>query len=176
MRFVFSEKVKEASLACAINEPMSGLYTRHYMNEVAPRFVAQHQRDENAGFAISLVEIDRGDFLKQKYGEDVYNKLFLAVATLVMENIRETDMAVHFADQQIAIFTSCEDAESAIKALERIHSRITEVEIPLDEGIVLTVDLQMAQAVHRQQETFTQLLARTEKLLLENCIPQVDAV
>ena len=165
-RFFLNEKIREEKLAEAIVDSDTGLYTRHYMNEIAPRLIAMHQRDENAGFAISLIEISQESQMISQHGEQVFNKAFATLATVVMETIRETDMAILFSRNRIAIISDCKNEKAARQTLYRINDKMAGLEMPLTNTETLRLETSSTQVIHETDETFSELLNRTDRILL----------
>jgi len=170
VRFLLNETIREQQLAEAITDPRTGLYTRHYMNEIAPRLIAMHQRDEKAGFAISLIEISKESETISKYGEQIFNKAFATLSTLVMETIRETDMAIHFSSNRIAIISDCKNEKAARQTLYRINEKISALDIPLTNTETIKLQTSATQVIHEANESFCELLNRTERILLGSVI------
>ena len=165
-RFFLNEKIREEKLSEAIIDSDTGLYTRHYMNEIAPRLIAIHQRDEQAGFAISLIEISQESRMISQHGEQTFNKAFATLATLVMETIRETDMAILFSRNRIAIISDCKNEKAARQTLYRINGKIADLDIPLANTKTLKLETASTQVIHEIGETFCELLNRTDRILL----------
>jgi diguanylate cyclase (GGDEF)-like protein len=165
-RFFLNERIREQQLAEAIIDSGTGLYTRHYMNEIAPRLIAMHQRDEKAGFAISLIEISKESETISKYGERIFSKAFASLATLVMETIRETDMAIHFSSNRIAIISDCKNEKAARQTLYRINEKISGLDMPLTNTETIKLETSATQVIHEAGESFSELLNRTERILL----------
>ena len=165
-RFFLNEKIREEKLSEAIIDSDTGLYTRHYMNEIAPRLIAIHQRDEQAGFAISLIEISQESRMISQHGEQAFNKAFATLATLVMETIRETDMAILFSRNRIAIISDCKNEKAARQTLYRINGKIADLDIPLASTQTLKLETASTQVIHEIGETFCELLNRTDRILL----------
>lgn len=160
--FVLKEKFREKLLSDAITDPGSGLYTRHYMNEVAPRYVALHQRDPKAGFAISIIELSGAEVLQRKHGKQFVSAAFLSLATLVMESIRETDIAVDFGTYRVAVFSTCGIEEQASRTLERIINEVEGWKVPASEHELVGLTVKSAQVIHRLDESFSETLSRVE--------------
>ncbi|MBT8440401.1 MAG: diguanylate cyclase [Gammaproteobacteria bacterium] len=165
-RFLLNESIREEQLAEAIIDSGTGLYTRHYMNEIAPRLIAMHQRDEKAGFAISLIEISKESQTISKYGESIFNRAFATLATLVMETIRETDMAIHFSSNRIAIISDCKNEKAARQTLYRINEKISGLDIPVTNSETIKLETSATQVIHETDQSFSELLNRTERILL----------
>jgi diguanylate cyclase (GGDEF)-like protein len=165
-RFLFNENIREQKLADAIIDPDTGLYTRHYMNEIASRLVAMHRRDEKAGFAISLVEITDESIIISQHGEEVFNRAFAFLATLVMETIRETDLAIRFSSNRVAIISDCNNQKAARQTLYRINEKISHLEIPITKEKNIKLITSATQVIHEAGESFSELLNRTESILL----------
>ena len=159
--FVINEKHHEQLLAEAVINPESGLYTRHYMNEIAPRFVAIHQRDANAGFAVSLFSLDELA-ISQLVDASSRKKAFANLATVIMETIRETDMAVQFSSDQVGVFTNCDSEQSAKQTLDKIVERVGQIRISSDKQNPIKLSVNAAQVIHKQDESLTDLITRME--------------
>lgn len=161
--FVISEKHREQLLAEAVIDPDSGLYTRHYMNEIAPRFVAIHQRDAKAGFAVSLFSLDQSA-ISQLVDAAARKRAFASLATVIMETIRETDMAVQFSSDQVAVFTNCDSEQSAKQTLDKIVERVGQIRISSDQRKPMELSVNTAQVIHKQEESLTELITRIQLL------------
>jgi len=164
--FVLKERYRERLFSDAITDPHSGLYTRHYMNEVVPRYIGLHDRDPQSGFAMSIVELIEDEHNKSLSGKSFMKQAMSALATIVMEKIRETDVAVQYSDNQIAIFSTCENDQQAMMALKRITDEVAQHPVNIDESSI-SLELKSYQAVHESDETLSQLLTRAEKMLTD---------
>ena len=162
--FVISGKHREKLLAEAVINPDSGLYTRHYMNEIAPRFVALHQRDPKTGFAVSLFKIDESSS-QESFDPATRKKAFASLATVIMETIRETDMAVQFSSDQVAVFTNCDSDQVAKETLQRILERVGQIRLATNNQQPVALSVNTSQVIHEQEETFAELINRMELLV-----------
>ena len=173
--FVMRERFREKLLSDAITDPDSGLYTRHYMNEVAPRFVSMHQRDPKAGFAVSLFELVDVEVLFKQYGRRFINTAYLSMATLIMESIRDTDIAVEFGDYRVAVFSNCDGEEQAVKTLQRINAEIDGWKVPVSDHENKNLAVTSVQVVHQLDESLSQVLSRAEETMLKTHGPEMKA-
>ena len=173
--FVIKEKFRAKLLADAITDPDSGLFSRHYMNEVAPRYVAFHQRDPKAGFAVSLIQLEHVDTLLKQDGRRFVIKAYLSMATQVMEMIRETDMAVDYGDYCVAVFSTCDGEEQAVNALRRITAELDGWELPVSDRKSKALTVKSSQVIHQADETLSQLLLRAEQLMFKTAAPAKQA-
>jgi len=166
-QFVFSEKYRQRLLSDAVTEPQSGLFTRHYMNEIAPRYVAMHQRNPKHNFAVSLVEIFDQEYILKQYGKKVLNAAYLSMATLIMESIRETDIAVAYGDYRVAVFATCDSEELAARIHHRIIKDLNDWKVSVKSGETISLSVVAAQVVHELDESLSKTLTRAEELLLQ---------
>ena len=166
--FVIKERFREKLFSDAITVPDSGLYTRHYMNEVAPRFTALHRRDPKAGFAVSLFQLQDVNALFKQHGRRFVSNAFLSMATLIIESIRETDIAVDFGDYRVAVFSTCSDEEQALKTLQRITAELEDWQVPLSGHENQSPSVLSVQVIHQLDESLSQLLIRAEHAMLNS--------
>ncbi|MGD2118208.1 MAG: hypothetical protein PVG66_07610 [Chromatiales bacterium] len=156
-QIVLSEKLRARLLDEAINDPATGLFTRSYMERIVSRLVALHQRDPSNGFAMILLERVSDNLAEVVPGRA--NRLQLALAGLVTENIRETDFAVRFSDRRIAVFARCENLQGANVLLQRLRSMIARSPVRLG-NVDHALFTRAALVFHRQDESLDALLAR----------------
>lgn len=165
--FVVKEKYRQRLLSDAVTDPESGLFTRHYMNEIAPRYVAMHQRNPKHNFAVSLVEIFHQEEILKQYGKKVLNAAYLSMATLIMESIRETDTAVAYGDYRVAVFATCDSEELAARIHHRIIEDLNNWKVSVKKGETISLSVVAAQVVHELDESLSDTLIRAEELLLQ---------
>ena len=98
-RWCYRTKLLEA----AIRDPLTGLYTRLYMNEWIQTALREHQRDENAGFALVIFDLDNFKRVNDSHGHLVGDAVLKGVGKIIMSSVRAQDMAVRYGGEELAV-------------------------------------------------------------------------
>ncbi|WJH33189.1 sensor domain-containing diguanylate cyclase [Paenibacillus sp. CC-CFT747] len=102
-----------------ITDNLTGLYTRHYLNEQ----VSHMQHKDQCG---SLIVVDIDDFkgINDTYGHLVGDRILIQVSTIVRSSIRETDIPARWGGEELAIYLPQIGSDAAVRIAERIRCRV----------------------------------------------------
>lgn len=150
----------------AIRDPLTRLYTRLYMNDVVGRMLQGHDRGSISGVALVIFDIDHFKQVNDSFGHYVGDEVLVAVAGIILETVRATDVAVRFGGEEVAVFLPTAKLEDASQFAERIRRRVEATRFPLGET-QLAVTLSGGVALHRAGEQLSQLIIRADAALYE---------
>jgi diguanylate cyclase (GGDEF)-like protein len=145
-----------------IRDRLTGLYNRHYFNDVIRRELARSRRH---GMAISvlLVDVDRFKAINDVRGHQVGDEVLQFVANYLTACVRESDLVFRWGgDEFLILLTQADEASAAQKAEELGRSL---PHIPGAEHLQPT--LSVGWATHRPKAEFPRTLAEADARMYE---------
>jgi len=115
--------------ASVYRDELTGLFNFRYFQEHLPREIDRSDRQEKS---LSLVMIDIDDFklYNDQYGHSAGNEALMAVAGVIMETIRSTDIAVRYGGEEFIVMFPVTPKKDAIEISDRIRQRIASHQFP----------------------------------------------
>jgi diguanylate cyclase (GGDEF)-like protein len=145
-----------------IRDRLTGLYNRHYFNDVIRRELARSRRH---GMAVSvlLVDVDRFKEINDVRGHQVGDEVLQFVANYLTACVRESDLVFRWGgDEFLILLTQADEASAAQKAEELGRSL---PHIPGAEHLQPT--LSVGWATHRPKAEFPRTLAEADARMYE---------
>jgi diguanylate cyclase (GGDEF)-like protein len=148
----------------AIRDPLTKLYTRHYMHEAVTRLCLIHNRDQSAGFGLILFDIDNFKSINDTYGHIEGDEVLRVFGEIIRDQTRGGDIQVRYGGEEFAVFMVANDAEAVVSTGLRIGRVLSEHDFSgALSGKRITVSSGMA--MHRQGEELTDLIHRSDEAL-----------
>ena len=115
----------------AMRDPLTNVYNRRYFNQVIEQEIGRSKRyDHPIGFL--MIDIDRFKHINDTYGHQTGDKVLQAVADLLVEQVRETDLVVRYGGDEFLLVLIETNGETE-KVMQRIQRAV--------EGRNLTNDI-----------------------------------
>lgn len=150
----------------SVRDPLTGLFTRLYMQDTMRRMMSLHDRDANAQVALALFDVDRFKRINDTYGHNQGDEVLRRVAGVIQDNIREGDLPVRLGGEEFAVFIAGQAVAGIHEMAERIRLKVAEERFGGElDGVTVTVSAGIA--VRRQQESLTDLIQRADMALYE---------
>ncbi|MBX3599080.1 MAG: GGDEF domain-containing protein [Rubrivivax sp.] len=136
-----------AFAASAESDPLTGLGNRRHLDrrcaELLPRLGA-----EGRSLALALIDIDRFKQINDRHGHAAGDRVLVAMAQLLRENMRETDVLARHGGEEFVIVLPGMGSLLAAEVCERLRERIArhawaEIVAP---GFTLTASIGLASA------------------------------
>jgi diguanylate cyclase (GGDEF)-like protein len=160
LREIYQRRV----LAAAIRDPLTGLYSRMYMNESLPRLIARHDRDPAAAFGVAILDLDHFKRINDRFGHLAGDRLLAELGDLVRGQCEATDLAVRLGGEELAIFHVQPVPGATLRLAERLRLLVQHHGVRWeDREIVVTLSGGVAE--HRPGETLVQVLRRADRAL-----------
>lgn len=153
-------------LKAAIRDPLTGLYTRLYMQEWLHDAVNAHARHQERGFSLLLFDIDRFKSINDTYGHMTGDDVLRGVAQLVGGCVRTEDLAVRFGGEEIAVFVRIAVRDEVAILGARIRELIARSGVMTARGLI-QVTVSGGIATHAAGETAAALFERADRKLYE---------
>lgn len=159
------ERQSRAIYESAIRDPLTGLFTRLYMEDRVESLLSSHNRGDVRGVAVVMFDIDHFKPFNDNYGHDVGDRVLKQVADAMLDSVRKTDIPVRYGGEEFLVFVSS-DAGAATKLAERIRENVAA--LPLEvEGESVQITISGGVASHEKDETLEQFIKRADQLLYE---------
>ena len=107
-----------------IKDPLTKLYNRRYLDHVLPQLIAlAKRRDSNLGFL--MIDMDYFKKVNDTYGHDAGDKILQTLSRIIINSIRESDIAVRFGGEEfVIILPDINSKEDLIKIAEKIRINV----------------------------------------------------
>lgn len=145
----------------AITDPLTGLYTRFYLQEFVPKLFALHQRDPELQVAVALLDLDHFKKINDNYGHSAGDRVLSMTGKLIKGIIRKGDIAVRYGGEEILLILPCINPGDVEGLLERIRYSIEKskvdwednnISVTVSGGIAFAGDESMFEAINRADE------------------------
>ncbi len=158
------KRERDRVYAESIRDPLTGLFTRRYMDDVAARMIQVHDRGQGTGFAVLMMDIDWFKRVNDTYGHQVGDVVLREVAAIMLETCRKSDVPVRYGGEEFALFVPVADREQALALAERIRGQVAALEFPA-AGQTFRVTISIGVALHETGEPLQAVLARADRAL-----------
>ncbi|WKZ33079.1 MAG: diguanylate cyclase [Thermodesulfobacteriota bacterium] len=150
----------------SIKDPLTGLYTRFYMDETLRRLA--HAHDRNAQYAISVVLFDLDHFkgINEEHGHAAGDEAIRQAASAMLGSIRGSDIAVRYGGEEFAVFLMGSTPAECVIVAEKIRRKLAG--LAFDGGLAgLKITASAGVAVRSQKEPVAEFLGRADKALYQ---------
>jgi len=102
---------------------LTGLFNRKCFEDRAKQEIARAGRYQR-NLALAMIDVDSLESYNDDAGRDAGNKALAAIGTIILDSIREVDVAFRYSGEQFAILFPETSVENAAIALDRIRIAI----------------------------------------------------
>ena len=120
------QKLGEFYRQLSMNDGLTGLYNRAWLNDMLPKMVGKAQR---AGLPLSLVMIDLDHFKRfnDSHGHLAGDDALRGAATVIAKALRPSDFAVRYGGEEIMVILPDTSEKLATMVAERLCQRLRQV-------------------------------------------------
>ncbi len=156
------QKIYERS----IRDPLTGLFTRIYMQDTVQRLCDIQDRDTNALIAAAMLDIDYFKRINDAFGHNQGDTVLHRVAAEVITTIRSSDIPVRLGGEEFIIFIVGEAANNVAEFAERLRMRIAAIKFtaPLEDQ---TITVSLGIAARKPNEPLLDFIHRTDMALYQ---------
>ena len=150
----------------SIRDPLTGLYTRHYMRETIQRLQAIHDRDKEASLALAMIDIDHVKNINDTYGHNQGDIILQKAAKSIKKTTRKGDLPIRFGGEEFAVFVVGKSALNIENFAELMRKNIADMSFapPLSE---VKITISIGVATRQQHEELTNFIERADKALYQ---------
>lgn len=142
-------------------DTLTGLYNRRRMYQIAEQELSRIQRN-GGSLGLVLIDLDHFKQINDTHGHPTGDAVLKAFANMLVEEIREMDLAVRIGGEEFAVIMPDSDTSSAHALAERIRKATMALRLP--HKVKLTASFGIG-ATEKHTDTFDQLFSRTDKRL-----------
>ena len=153
------------ALHAALHDPLTRLLNRGSLNNTLQREMKMYERSQSP---LSLIVMDIDDFkqINDQSGHLVGDDVLRAVADIISQTIRETDVAFRIGGEEFLVLMTNTDINGANILAERLREQVESCHIShKGQNVNFTVSLGIAQ--YRQNETQHELIARADQAMYQ---------
>ncbi len=159
------EKQSRAIYETAIRDPLTGLYTRFYMEDQAETLISSHRRHSISELSMIIFDIDHFKNINDTYGHDVGDVVLKQAAKVILDQVRKTDIPVRFGGEEFLVFLPANIGSARLLA-ERIRLGIESADF-MAEDKVIKVTISGGVAAHQSEESLAELIKKADRLLYQ---------
>jgi diguanylate cyclase (GGDEF)-like protein len=148
----------------SIRDPLTGLFTRFYMQDIVQRLFNIHDRDANATIAVIMMDIDHFKDINDTFGHNRGDMVLQQVAAVLLDNVRCSDLPVRLGGEEFALFVIGQPLGKMRLLAERLRSQVAELHFALPLA-GRKVTLSAGFALRRQQESLADFIQRADMAL-----------
>ena len=139
---ILMDKLRDTSL----RDGMTDLYNRRFLEEFIDQVMSQANRQDET-YSVMMLDVDFFKMVNDTYGHDVGDKVIVALAKILKENIRDADLAIRYGGEEFLIMLHNASAEGAINVAKKIHSAFGSIifNVTANETIQKTISIGIAQ-------------------------------
>lgn len=171
---------KEAMARLSTTDPVTGLRTRRFVCDSLAIELLRSRR-YHTPLSIVMADLDHFKQVNDVHGHLAGDLVLQGVSSLLLEQVRATDVAGRFGGEEILIVLAHNDAAGASVLAERWRMRVQEAAFESAKGAVIRVQISLGIAqLDPTMTTADQLLARADEALYRaksdgrNCVVIAD--
>ncbi|MFA6499439.1 MAG: diguanylate cyclase [Desulfurivibrionaceae bacterium] len=135
---VENAKLYEETRRLALHDPLTGLANRRHLDIVAESTLARARR-HGTPFAIIMLDLDHFKHYNDTHGHSAGDRLLVAVAKTMKQEVRETSLVVRYGGEEFLILLADTERNAALAVAERIRLKIQEnTEVTVSLGVSWT--------------------------------------
>lgn len=158
------EKDRSKYYQLAVRDAVTGLYTRHYMEDAAARLLEQHERDPAERVGVLVFDVDRFKSINDNYGHLAGDTVLQKIGELLNTHTRRIDIAVRNGGDEFAVFLPKLDLQLSRQFAERVRAEVSALRL---DGALAAIELSISAGVaeHQPGESLSELLQRADAAL-----------
>jgi diguanylate cyclase (GGDEF)-like protein len=148
----------------SIRDPLTGLFTRFYMQETMNRLMSIHDRDPNAAIGLIMVDVDHFKAVNDTYGHSQGDVVLQSVSRCLLNDVRPGDLPVRLGGEEFAVFVVSTTLDRVAEMAERLRRLVA--------GLVFDgpmsgrrITASFGTAVRSQNEPLAELIERADAAL-----------
>lgn len=148
----------------SIRDPLTGLFTRIYMQEAVQRLCDIQDRNSNSQVAVLMLDLDHFKTINDTFGHHQGDMVLQRVAMEIRDSIRTSDIPVRLGGEEFAIFTMGDMTANRLLCAERMRARIALLDFAMPMAN-WTVTVSIGVAVRRRREPLLDFIQRADAAL-----------
>lgn len=160
------ERYRRSLLHQALRDPLTGLYTRLFMEEYIEHVFGAQDRNEIQALSLILLDLDEFKHLNDTLGHNAGDAILRQIADILISNKRRSDIVVRYGGEEFAIFCTETDVTGARALAERIRKQVEATRFQVDDHS-LSMALSAGVAARSPGQSLESLVEAADKRLYE---------
>lgn len=118
-------KLRDSLRVLALHDPLTGLYNRRYMEDALKRELHRADRSHKP-VSLIMIDIDHFKRFNDTFGHDAGDFVLSAVAKIITENVRPSDVACRYGGEELAVLLPEANVERAVDRAEKLRAAFCE--------------------------------------------------
>jgi len=148
----------------AVTDPLTGAYTRRYLEEAATREMARSARTSTP-LTLVIIDIDHFKQINDGHGHLAGDKVLVTLSKLCRENIRSTDVLTRFGGEEFVILMPDTKLESARQKTEVLRHLVVDQPLIEFNEKEISISFSAGVAVWKNGEPLAALIERADSAL-----------
>lgn len=165
LQLVEIEKLQAILHEQAIQDPLTGLYNRRFMEEALKQELARANRGSQP-FTVVMMDMDNLKPLNDQYGHAVGDIALKSFSKLLKEQTRTEDIACRFGGDEFLVILHNTDEQTASARLREWNERAKEINI-VHEGVRLPVSFSAGTASYPAYKSIEEIIREADKAMYE---------
>ena len=145
----------------ALTDHLTGLYNRHSLNDIGPKYISNAHRHKTP-LSLFVIDLDHFKNVNDTYGHGVGDIVLQAVSAVLQDVCRTEDIVARFGGEEfIMMLTNC-DINHALEKGEKLRAAIESCK---PEDLVITSSIGAAELI--EGDSFETLFNRADQAVYE---------
>ena len=138
---ILMEKLHDTSL----RDGMTNLYNRRFLEEFIDQVMNQAQREDET-YHVMMLDVDFFKMVNDTYGHDVGDTVIVALSKVLLDNIREADLAIRYGGEEFIVMLHNATDEGALRVAKNIHESFAKLvfDVGPNEKLQKTISIGMS--------------------------------
>lgn len=148
----------------AAYDRLTGLLTRHYLFDVIPFRLADHDRNPQMVFAVMYFDLDHFKHLNDEFGHSFGDQVLIGVAETIKAIVRKGDLAVRFGGEEMLVIMLAKNQEEVVNVAYRIRAETNKQDFRVGDKEI-HISISGGIAFREPGEEFDAVIKRADKKL-----------
>ncbi len=147
----------------AMTDPLTGLYNRRHIIDVA-NYEATQQGRNSSQLSFIIADIDHFKRINDTYGHETGDAMLVAVSQAIRSSVREQDSVSRWGGEEFLIVLPDTGLENAVLVANRIREKIAAINIAVEKKTI-TASVTLGVSSYHPGESISKAIARADELL-----------
>jgi len=129
---ILMDKLRDTSL----RDGMTGLYNRRFLEEFIDKVMNQVIRD-NETYSVLMLDVDFFKMVNDTYGHDIGDKVIVEIGKVLLNNIREADLAIRYGGEEFVVLLHNADKNGTLMVANKIHAAFGDLSFDVGNGEIM---------------------------------------